>query len=142
VQHTGFLGIASTKCTPPSSRLALLTRSASQLFIPSADSGVALSGDWGTIYARGASSPFLRKSDREHALKGARRNYQDTPMTATSWTSGCSRSRASSSAGATWSPFTLINSCRWSVSLSSMLCYAIRRTFLRSTMNQLFSLST
>lgn len=34
-----------------------------------------------------------------------------TPMTATSATAGCSRRSASSSAGATWLPLTLINSC-------------------------------
>jgi hypothetical protein len=59
LEFTGFLGTASTKWTPPSSRLALETRFASQLLMLSATSGVALSGDWGTMYARGSSSPSL-----------------------------------------------------------------------------------
>lgn len=35
-----------------------------------------------------------------------------TPTTATSAMAACSSSKASNSAGATWFPFTLINSCR------------------------------
>lgn len=34
-----------------------------------------------------------------------------TPITATSEIAGCSSKRASNSAGATWLPLTLINSC-------------------------------
>lgn len=56
---TGFFGTASMKCTPPSNRLCLDTRSASHALIASASSGPALSGVWGTMYARGASSPLL-----------------------------------------------------------------------------------
>ncbi|KAH8626440.1 hypothetical protein IG631_18458 [Alternaria alternata] len=47
------------KFTPPSNRLCLETRSASQFLIFSAVSGVALSCDGGTMYARGSSSPLL-----------------------------------------------------------------------------------
>jgi hypothetical protein len=52
----GFLGIASMNRTPPASRLVLLTRCASQVWISSA---VALLPAPRTIYARGASVPSL-----------------------------------------------------------------------------------
>jgi len=52
----GFFGISSTTTTPPSNRLCLLTRSASQLEISFGE------GVWSfckVMYARGSSSPDL-----------------------------------------------------------------------------------
>lgn len=40
-----------------------------------------------------------------------KKTYMTTPITATSEIAGCSSKRASNSAGATWLPLTLINSC-------------------------------
>lgn len=84
------MGIASVNTTPPVSLLYFATFPASQLEISSAEAFVPSRG---TMYALGISMPSTL-----------------TPMTATSATSGRSRRRASSSAGATWLPLTFINS--------------------------------
>lgn len=79
----GFLGITSRNTMPPSNLLALDTRSASQDLIFSAISGVAFSGVWGTMYARGSSPPSLCWSALSASVEG-QKTYWLTPMTAAS----------------------------------------------------------
>jgi hypothetical protein len=67
------------------------------------------------------------------------KTYTVTPMTAASCTAGCSSNNASSSAGATCSPLTLINSYTVSIESSPVI---VPLTFFRSTMKKLFSSST
>ena len=90
----GFFGILSTHITPPLKYLNLTTFPSTNFCTSSFPPSPSNEPGCLTTHAIGTSSP----------------SPSGIPITATSAMPGCSRSKASSSAGATWLPRTLMSS--------------------------------